>query len=204
MTLGPVGRKVGMTRVFDEQGVSVPVTVLDMSANRVTQVKSKDTDGYIAVQVTFGQKKANRVNKAEAGHFAKAGVEAGRGLIEFALTEEKLAELKAGDEITVSMFEVGQLVDVTGISKGKGFSGTIKRHNFMPNVLPTVTPVLTAFQVLSVWRKTRVACSPVNAWPANTATPKQLFKNWKLSVLMQNANCCWLRVLFRVRSTAML
>ncbi|MCI4101898.1 50S ribosomal protein L3, partial [Klebsiella pneumoniae] len=130
MTLGLVGRKVGMTRVFDEQGVSVPVTVLDMSANRVTQVKSKDTDGYTAVQVTFGQKKANRVNKTEAGHFAKAGVEAGRGLIEFALTEEKLAELKAGDEITVSMFEVGQLVDVTGTSKGKGFSGTIKRHNF--------------------------------------------------------------------------
>ena len=130
MTLGLVGRKVGMTRVFDEQGVSVPVTVLDMSANRVTQVKSKDTDGYTAVQVTFGQKKANRVNKTEAGHFAKAGVEAGRGLVEFALTEEKLAELKAGDEITVSMFEVGQLVDVTGTSKGKGFSGTIKRHNF--------------------------------------------------------------------------
>ena len=94
MTLGLVGRKVGMTRVFDEQGVSVPVTVLDMSANRVTQVKSKDADGYTAVQVTFGQKKANRVNKAEAGHFAKAGVEAGRGLIEFALTEEKLAERK--------------------------------------------------------------------------------------------------------------
>ena len=100
MTLGLVGRKVGMTRVFDEQGVSVPVTVLDMSANRVTQVKSKDTDGYTAVQVTFGQKKANRVNKAEAGHFAKAGVEAGRGLIEFALTEEKLAELKAGAQRT--------------------------------------------------------------------------------------------------------
>ena len=130
MTLGLVGRKVGMTRVFDEQGVSVPVTVLDMSANRVTQVKSKDTDGYTAVQVTFGQKKANRVNKTEAGHFAKASVEAGRGLVEFALTEEKLAELKVGDEITVSMFEVGQLVDVTGTSKGKGFSGTIKRHNF--------------------------------------------------------------------------
>ncbi len=130
MTLGLVGRKVGMTRVFNEQGASVPVTVLDMSANRVTQVKSKDTDGYVAVQVTFGQKKANRVVKTEAGHFAKAGVEAGRGLVEFALTEEKLGELKAGDEITVAMFEAGQLVDVTGTSKGKGFSGTIKRHNF--------------------------------------------------------------------------
>ncbi|EGY52502.1 50S ribosomal protein L3 [Neisseria shayeganii] len=130
MTLGLVGRKVGMTRIFTEQGASVPVTVLDMSANRVTQVKSKDTDGYSAVQVTFGEKKANRVGKAEAGHFAKAGVEAGRGLLEFALSEEKLGELKAGDQISVSMFEVGQLVDVTGTSKGKGFSGTIKRHNF--------------------------------------------------------------------------
>lgn len=130
MTLGLVGRKVGMTRVFTEQGVSVPVTVLEMSPNRVTQVKSKDTDSYSAVQVTFGQKKANRVNKAEAGHFAKAGVEAGRGLHEFALTEEKLAELKVGDEVTVAIFEAGQFVDVTGTSKGKGFAGTIKRHNF--------------------------------------------------------------------------
>ncbi|OAM25696.1 50S ribosomal protein L3 [Eikenella sp. NML96-A-049] len=130
MTLGLVGRKVGMTRVFTEQGVSVPVTVLEMSPNRVTQVKSKDTDGYFAVQVTFGQKKVNRVNKAEAGHFAKAGVEAGRGLHEFALTEEKLAELKVGDEVTVAIFEAGQFVDVTGTSKGKGFAGTIKRHNF--------------------------------------------------------------------------
>ena len=116
--------------MFTEQGVSVPVTVLEMSPNRVTQVKSKDIDGYAAVQVTFGQKKANRVNKAEAGHFAKAGVEAGRGLHEFALTEEKLAELKVGDEVTVAIFEAGQFVDVTGTSKGKGFAGTIKRHNF--------------------------------------------------------------------------
>ena len=129
MSLGLVGRKVGMTRVFDEQGVSVPVTVLDMSANRVSQVKSKESDGYAAVQVTFGQKKANRVTKAEAGHFAKAGVEAGRGLLEFALSGDE-AELKAGDLIQVSLFSVGQLVDVTGTTKGKGFSGTIKRHNF--------------------------------------------------------------------------
>ena len=136
MTLGLVGRKVGMTRVFTEQGVSVPVTVLEMSPNRVTQVKSKDTDGYSAVQVTFGQKKANRVNKAEAGHFAKAGVEAGRGLHEFALTEEKLAELKVGDEVTVAIFEAGQFVDVTGTSKGKGFAGTIKRHNFGSQRVP--------------------------------------------------------------------
>ncbi|OOX78242.1 50S ribosomal protein L3 [Snodgrassella alvi] len=130
MTLGLVGRKVGMTRVFDENGASVPVTVLDMSANRVTQLKSEATDGYTAVQVTFGQKKANRVSKAQAGHFAKAGVEAGRGLVEFAISEEKLAELSAGAEINVGIFAAGQLIDVTGTSKGKGFSGTIKRHNF--------------------------------------------------------------------------
>lgn len=130
MTLGLVGRKVGMTRVFDENGASVPVTVLDMSANRVTQLKSEATDGYTAVQVTFGQKKANRVSKAQAGHFAKAGVEAGRGLVEFAVSAEKLAGLSAGAEINVGMFAAGQLIDVTGTSKGKGFSGTIKRHNF--------------------------------------------------------------------------
>lgn len=130
MTLGLVGRKVGMTRVFDEQGASVPVTVLEMTPNRVTQLKSEDADGYTAVQVTFGQKKANRVNKAEAGHFAKAGVEAGRGLVEFAVSAEKAAELQTGGEVTVALFEAGQLVDVTGTSKGKGFSGTIKRHNF--------------------------------------------------------------------------
>ena len=98
-----------------------------MTANRVTQVKTKDTDGYEAVQVAFDSKKANRVNKAEAGHFAKAGVEAGAGLIEFAI---EAGELKAGDVIEVSMFEAGQLVDITGTSKGKGFAGTIKRHNF--------------------------------------------------------------------------
>ena len=130
MTLGLVGRKIGMTRVFDEQGASVPVTVLEMTPNRVTQLKSEDADGYTAVQVTFGQKKANRVNKAEAGHFAKAGVEAGRGLVEFAVSAEKAAELQAGGEVTVALFEAGQLVDITGTSKGKGFSGTIKRHNF--------------------------------------------------------------------------
>lgn len=130
MTLGLVGRKVGMTRVFDEQGVSVPVTVLEITPNRVTQLKSEDTDGYTAVQVTFGQKKAKHTNKAEAGHFAKAGVEAGRGLVEFALSAEKLSELQVGGEISVSLFEAGQLVDITGTSKGKGFSGTIKRHNF--------------------------------------------------------------------------
>lgn len=130
MALGLVGRKVGMTRVFDEVGHSVPVTVLDMSANRVTQLKSKDVDGYQAVQLAFGQKKANRLRKPQAGHFAKAGVDAGRGLCEFVVSDEELAQLELGGRVEVSMFEVGQLVDISGTTKGKGFAGVIKRHNF--------------------------------------------------------------------------
>ncbi|WP_029770440.1 50S ribosomal protein L3 [Pseudogulbenkiania sp. MAI-1] len=133
MSLGLVGRKVGMTRIFAEDGASIPVTVLDMAANRVTQIKTAEVDGYEAVQVAYGSCKANRVNKAEAGHFAKAGVEAGRGLGEFTLSAEQLSQFKPGDSITVEIFQVGQLVDVTGTSKGKGFSGVIKRHNFSSN-----------------------------------------------------------------------
>ncbi len=133
MSKGLVGRKVGMTRIFAEDGASIPVTVLDMSANRVTQIKTAEVDGYNAVQVTYGTRKANRVNKAAAGHYAKAGVEAGRGLGEFTLSAEELAGYKAGDSITVEIFSVGQIVDVTGTSKGKGFSGVIKRHNFASN-----------------------------------------------------------------------
>jgi large subunit ribosomal protein L3 len=133
MRLGLVGRKVGMTRIFAADGSSIPVTVLDMSANRVTQLKTPETDGYTAVQVTYGDRRANRVNKAAAGHYAKAGVEAGRGLQEFTITEEQLSSLKAGDEIRVDIFAVGQLVDITGTTQGKGFSGVIKRHNFASN-----------------------------------------------------------------------
>lgn len=133
MSLGLVGRKVGMTRVFAEDGASIPVTVLDMSANRVTQIKTPEVDGYSAVQVTFGEKKANRVSKPEAGHFAKAGVEAGLALVEFRIDAEKLAELKAGDALSVEIFTVGQLVDVSGTSIGKGFAGAIKRYNFSSN-----------------------------------------------------------------------
>jgi large subunit ribosomal protein L3 len=126
MTIGIVGKKAGMTRVFTEAGQSVAVTVLEVTPNRVTQVKSSDTDGYSALQVTYGEKKASRVSKPEAGHFAKANVEAGRGLIEFR-TEEVIA---AGEELAVSQFEAGQKVDVTGVSKGKGFQGGVKRWNF--------------------------------------------------------------------------
>ncbi len=133
MSLGLVGRKVGMTRVFAEDGASIPVTVLDMSANRVTQIKTPETDGYSAVQVTFGEKKANRVSKPEAGHFAKAGVEAGLALVEFRIDAEKLADLKAGDALSVEIFTVGQLVDVSGTSIGKGFAGAIKRYHFSSN-----------------------------------------------------------------------
>lgn len=130
MVLGLVGRKVGMTRIFAEDGQSIPVTVLDMSANHITQIKTMETDGYQAVQVAFGEKRASRINKATAGHYAKAGVVSGRGLQEFLVSDEQLAEMKVGSSITVTNFASGQLVDVTGTSKGKGFSGTIKRHNF--------------------------------------------------------------------------
>ncbi|MEE2731005.1 MAG: 50S ribosomal protein L3 [Pseudomonadota bacterium] len=130
MAIGLVGRKCGMTRIFTEDGQSVPVTVIEVEPNRVTQVKAVDTDGYTAVQVTTGSKKASRVGKSAAGHFAKAEAEAGRGLWEFRLTEEEVAGYKVGDAIEVNLFEAGAKVDVTGTSKGKGFAGTIKRWNF--------------------------------------------------------------------------
>lgn len=130
MAIGLVGRKVGMTRIFQEDGASVPVTVIEVQANRVTQVKGLDTDGYRALQVTTGSKKANRVNKASAGHFAKAGVEAGRGLWEFRLGEGEGDEIAVGNELTVEILADAKLVDVTGTSKGKGFAGTVKRWNF--------------------------------------------------------------------------
>ncbi|EID0060750.1 50S ribosomal protein L3 [Vibrio vulnificus] len=126
--IGLIGRKVGMTRVFTEEGVSIPVTVVEVEANRIAQVKTLETDGYAAIQVTAGTKKANRVNKAEAGHFAKAGVEAGRGLWEFRL--ENGEEFTVGSELTVELFNEVKKVDVTGTSKGKGFQGTVKRWNF--------------------------------------------------------------------------
>ena len=130
MSLGLVGRKVGMTRIFTDDGASVPVTVLDVSNNRVTQIKTPDTDGYAAVQVTFGKRRASRVNKSAAGHLAKVGVEAGTILKEFRVDAEKLSELKPGDVISVSIFQAGQKVDVSGTSIGKGYAGVIKRHNF--------------------------------------------------------------------------
>jgi large subunit ribosomal protein L3 len=129
MALGLIGRKVGMTRIFTEDGVSIPVTVIEATPNRVTQVKSEATDGYNALQVTAGEKKASRVNKPEAGHFAKAGVEAGRGLWEFRLSGDE-GDFEVGNEITVEVFNDVKKVDVTGTSKGKGFQGGVKRWNF--------------------------------------------------------------------------
>ena len=128
--LGLLGRKVGMMRIFTDDGDAVPVTVLDVSNNRVTQVKTAEIDGYSAIQVAFGSRKASRVTKPEAGHLAKAGVEAGEILKEFRVTAEVAAEYKPGATLPVSMFAVGQMVDVQGTSIGKGFTGTIKRHNF--------------------------------------------------------------------------
>ena len=126
--IGLIGRKVGMTRVFTEEGISIPVTVVEVEANRVSQVKTLESDGYAAIQVTTGAKKANRVSKPEAGHFAKAGVEAGRGLWEFRL--ENGEEFAVGSELTVELFNETKKVDVTGTSKGKGFQGAVKRWNF--------------------------------------------------------------------------
>lgn len=130
MALGLVGRKAGMTRVFNEQGDSVPVTVIEVEPNRVAQVRTPETDGYQAIQVTVGEKKASRVNKAMSGHYAKAGVEAGRGLWEFRLDDHEGDMPEVGSELSVSLFETGQKVDVCGTSKGKGFQGGVKRHNF--------------------------------------------------------------------------
>jgi len=133
MTIGLVGRKVGMTRVFTDDGVTQPVTVLDVSDNRITQIKSAEKDGYASVQVAFGKRRASRVNKSLAGHLAKAGVEAGHTLREFRAKAEDLAELKVGGKIGVEIFKVGQKVDVQGITIGKGFAGVIKRHHFSSN-----------------------------------------------------------------------
>ena len=129
MAIGLVGRKSGMTRVFTEDGESIPVTVVEISPNRVTQIKELDSDGYRAIQVTAGSRKASRVNKSLAGHFAKAGVEAGTGLWEFRLEQSDEAP-EVGSELTVERFQVGQIVDVAGKSKGKGFQGGVKRWNF--------------------------------------------------------------------------
>jgi large subunit ribosomal protein L3 len=133
MSLGLVGRKVGMMRIFKDDGTAVPVTVLDCSGNRVAQVKTQEADGYVAVQVAFGKRRATRVTKSMAGHFAKAGVEAGSELREFRVAADAAKDLKAGSELKVDMFAAGQKVDVSGVTLGKGFAGVIKRYHFSSN-----------------------------------------------------------------------
>ena len=130
MTIGIVGRKAGMTRIFTEDGASIPVSVIEVTPNRITQIKTTDVDGYQAIQVTTGARRASRVTKPMAGHYAKAGVEAGRGLWEFRVNGDEAAELQVGGELSLAMFEAGQKIDVIGRSIGKGFQGGIKRHNF--------------------------------------------------------------------------
>ncbi|MDN5782858.1 MAG: 50S ribosomal protein L3 [Luteimonas sp.] len=129
-SLGIVGRKAGMSRIFTEDGVSIPVTLIEATPNRITQVKTPETDGYSAVQVAVGVKRAALVNKPEAGHLAKAKVEAGRGLWELRVADDKIGDYSVGGEIKADIFEAGQIVDVEGVTKGKGFQGTIKRWNF--------------------------------------------------------------------------
>lgn len=130
MAIGLVGRKCGMTRVFTDDGSAIPVTVVEVSPNRITQIKTFEHDGYQAIQVTAGKKTAAHVNKPMAGHFAKAGTEAGVGLWEFRINADDAKNLAVGNELKIDLFQIGQIVDVQGISKGKGFAGTVKRHNF--------------------------------------------------------------------------
>ncbi len=130
MAIGLVGKKCGMTRVFTEAGVSIPVTVVEVTANRISQIKTSEVDGYQAIQVTTGVRRESRVNAAQKGHFAKAGVVAGRGTWEFRADASELEGREVGSEILVDLFQAGQIVDVTGQSKGKGFQGGVKRHNF--------------------------------------------------------------------------
>jgi len=133
MSLGLIGRKVGMTRVFTDDGASIPVTVLEVIPNRVTQIKTIASDGYTGLQVAYGTRRASRINSALTGHYAKSGSAAGSGIHEFPVTSEILANYTAGANITVDIFHVGQIVDVTGTSLGKGFAGAIKRHHFKSN-----------------------------------------------------------------------
>ena len=172
MTIGLVGKKAGMTRVFTEDGASVPVTVIEVDPNRVTRVKSVESDGYAAIQVTSGSRKAKHLTKAQAGQFAKAGVEAGRSLMEFRLAEgEEIPEV--GGELTVSLFEAGQMVDVTGTSKGKGFQGAVKRWNFR-------TQDMTHGNSLSHRAPGSIGMCQ---------TPGRVFKGKKMAGQMGNARC---------------
>jgi large subunit ribosomal protein L3 len=174
MTIGIVGRKAGMTRIFTEDGVSVPVTVIEAAPNRVTQLKNVESDGYSSIQVTTGAKKASRVNKAAAGNFAKAGTEAGRGLWEFRVEGSEADGIEVGGEIKVDIFSEGQIVDVRGRSVGKGFQGGIKRHNFT---------MQDATHGNSISHRS-------NGSIGQCQTPGRVFKGKKMSGHMGNVNRC--------------
>ena len=171
MSLGLVGRKVGMTRVFSDDGVSTPVTVIEVEPNRISQIKTVETDGYIAVQVVTGSRRANRVTKPMVGHYRKAGIEAGRGAWEFRV--DSVDELELGSEIKVDLFEQGQIVDVAGVSKGKGFQGGVKRHNFT---------MQDATHGNSISHRS-------NGSIGQNQTPGRVFKGKKMSGHMGAANC---------------
>ena len=171
MSLGLVGRKVGMTRVFSDDGVSTPVTVIEVEPNRVSQIKTVEADGYVAVQVVTGSRRANRVTKPMAGHYRKAGVEAGRGAWEFRV--DSVDGIELGSEIKVDLFEQGQIVDVSGVSKGKGFQGGVKRHNFS---------MQDATHGNSISHRS-------NGSIGQNQTPGRVFKGKKMSGHMGAANC---------------
>ena len=170
MAIGLVGRKAGMTRVFTDAGVTVPVTVIEVLPNRVTQVKDQKKDGYRAVQVTFGKRRPQLYSKALTGHYAKANVAPGKALVEFRLGAEDKAELTAGTEFKVDLFKEGQSVDVTGTTIGKGFAGTMKRHNFGGMPPPTASRSRTARRAPSASARPRAACSWASACPATWAS----------------------------------
>lgn len=172
MALGVVGRKCGMTRIFKDDGTGVPVTVIEVGANRVTQVKTVDTDGYSAIQVTSGTQSSSRVNKPMSGHLAKAGVEPGTGLVEFRIDQDK-NDFAVGSEITVDMFSEGEKVDVSGTSIGKGFAGTVKRHNFATK---------DASHGNSLSHRTPGSIG-------QNQTPGRVFKGKKMSGQMGNVRC---------------
>lgn len=173
MAVGIVGRKCGMTRFFTEEGVSVPVTVIEVDPNRVTQVKTLENDGYRAIQVTCGTRRATRVNKPQAGHYAKANVDAGRGLWEFRLADDEMLDVETGKTLGVDLFSDGQKVDVSGVSKGKGFAGTVKRYHFR-------TQDATHGNSLS---------HRVPGSIGQNQTPGRVFKGKKMAGHMGNENC---------------
>ena len=189
-SLGLLGRKVGMMRLFTDDGDTVPVTVVDVSNNRVTQIKTQENDGYVALQVTFGSRKASRVTKPIAGHLAKAGVEAGEIIQEFKVTADTAAQYAAGAAVPVaSVFAVGQKVDVQGTSIVKALQARSSVITSSRSAPRTVTAVRTTCPARSPWRKTLAVCSLVSACPAIWATRLALPRTWRLCASMKPVAC---------------